>query len=173
MPKIINKASIAILMATYNGENYLREQIDSILCQTNQDWTLYVQDDGSKDATLDIIKSYDDERIVLVDVGLTRQGACMNFMSLLNMVESEYYMFCDQDDVWFVDKVEKSLGRMKKEEMYYGKDKPILVFSDASVIQPYAASTDSKSPASKTDVGSKRSISTADIESEVKGSASR
>ena len=57
MPKIINKASIAILMATYNGENYLREQIDSILCQTNQDWTLYVQDDGSKDATLDIIKS--------------------------------------------------------------------------------------------------------------------
>ena len=53
-------------MATYNGEKYLREQIDSILCQTNRDWTLYIQDDGSKDATLDIIKSYDDERIVLV-----------------------------------------------------------------------------------------------------------
>lgn len=132
MPKIENKTSIAILMATYNGEKYLREQIDSILCQTNKDWTLYIQDDGSKDATLEIIKSYDDYRIVLVDVGLTRQGACMNFMSLLNMVESEYYMFCDQDDVWFVDKVEKSLERMKDEEAKC--DKPILVFSDAGRI---------------------------------------
>lgn len=131
MPKIENKTSIAILMATYNGEKYLREQIDSILCQTNRDWTLYIQDDGSKDATLEIIKSYDDERIVLVDVGLTRQGACMNFMSLLNMVESEYYMFCDQDDVWFVDKVEKSLERMKESEcIKNGKNVPIIVHTD-------------------------------------------
>lgn len=119
-------------MATYNGEKYLREQIDSILCQTNKDWTLYIQDDGSQDATLGIIKSYDDERIVLVDVGLTRQGACMNFMSLLNMVESVYYMFCDQDDVWFVDKVEKLLERMKEEEAK--SDKPVLVFSDTGRI---------------------------------------
>ncbi len=134
MPKIENKTSIAILMATYNGEKYLREQIDSILCQTNRDWTLYIQDDGSKDATLEIIKSYNDERIVLVDVGLTRQGACMNFMSLLNMVESEYYMFCDQDDVWFENKVELSYECMKEEELRYGMDKPVLVFSDASRI---------------------------------------
>ena len=122
-------------MATYNGEKYLREQIDSLLAQTYRDWTLYIQDDGSKDATLDIIKEYSDERIVLVDVGLTRQGAGMNFMSLLNMVESEYYMFCDQDDVWFEDKVELSYKRMKEEELRYGMDKPILVFSDASRIK--------------------------------------
>ena len=134
MSKIKNNRPIAILMATYNGEKYLREQIDSLLAQTCCDWTLYIQDDGSKDATLDIIKSYDDERIVLVDVGLTRQGACMNFMSLLNMVESEYYMFCDQDDVWFEDKVELSYMRMKEEELKYGIDRPILVFSDASRI---------------------------------------
>lgn len=132
MPKIFNKTSIAILMATYNGEKYLREQINSILRQTNKDWTLYIQDDGSKDTTLEIIESYDDERIVLVDVGLTRQGACMNFMSLLNMVESEYYMFCDQDDVWFHNKVELSFERMKEEEVK--SNKPILVFSDASRI---------------------------------------
>ena len=56
MPKIENKTSIAILMATYNGEKYLREQIDSILCQTNKDWTLYIQDDGSQDTTLEIIE---------------------------------------------------------------------------------------------------------------------
>ena len=130
MPKINNNRPIAILMATYNGEKYLREQIDSLLAQTCCDWTLYIQDDGSKDATLDIIKSYDDERIVLVDVGLTRQGAGMNFMSLLNMVESEYYMFCDQDDVWFVDKIEKELVRMKKIESEKGTKIPIIVHTD-------------------------------------------
>ena len=130
MPKINNNRPIAILMATYNGEKYLREQIDSLLAQTCCDWTLYIQDDGSKDATLDIIKSYDDERIVLVDVGLTRQGAGMNFMSLLNMVESEYYMFCDQDDVWFVDKVEKELVRMKEIESEKGTKTPIIVHTD-------------------------------------------
>ena len=109
MGKIINKRSIAILMATYNGEKYLKEQIDSIMNQTNHDWTLYIQDDGSKDKTLDIIKSYSDERIVWVDNGLTRQGCCMNFMSLLNKVESSYYMFCDQDDVWLPEKVQISI----------------------------------------------------------------
>lgn len=118
-------------MATYNGECFLKEQIDSIVNQTNTDWTLYIQDDGSTDGTIDIIKDYEDPRIVLVDVGLTRQGAGMNFMSLLNMVDSQYYMFCDQDDVWFPYKIELSIDRMKqleqKEENY---DKPILVHTD-------------------------------------------
>ena len=130
MSKIVNNRSVAILMATYNGEKYLREQIDSLIAQTYRDWTLYIQDDGSKDATLDIIKEYSDERIVLVDVGLTRQGACMNFMSLLNMVESKYYMFCDQDDVWFVDKIEKELARMKMVEAEKGIETPIIVHTD-------------------------------------------
>ena len=117
-------------MATYNGAKYLREQIDSIIHQTCTDWTLYIQDDGSRDETTDIIKSYQDERVKLVDVGLTRQGAGMNFMTLLNMVESEYYMFCDQDDVWFPDKIEKSLMRMREEESKHGKDTPIIVHTD-------------------------------------------
>lgn len=131
MNKLENTTSIAILMATYNGEKYLREQIDSILFQTCTDWTLYIQDDGSCDHTLDIIRSFDDVRIVLVDNGLTRQGACMNFMSLLNVVESEYYMFCDQDDVWFKDKVEKELCRMKEEEMSVNNKRlPIIVHTD-------------------------------------------
>lgn len=57
MNKIINTKPIAILMATYNGEKYLDAQIESILSQTNNEWTLYIQDDGSKDKTLDIIKN--------------------------------------------------------------------------------------------------------------------
>lgn len=129
--KISNKnKSVAVLMATYNGAKYLREQIDSILNQTSTDWVLYIQDDGSQDETVDIIKSYADERIHLVDIGLTKQGAGMNFMSLLNVVESNYYMFCDQDDVWFPDKIEKSLVRMQEEESICGNDVPIIVHTD-------------------------------------------
>ena len=127
MNKIINKRKIAILMATYNGEKYICEQIDSILNQTNKDWTLYIQDDGSTDNTVEIVHSYKDERIILVDVGLTRQGAGMNFMSLLNMVESDYYMFCDQDDVWFDNKIEVEYNRMLKEEKNNSQATPIIV----------------------------------------------
>lgn len=56
MSKIVNVRPIAILLATYNGEKYLAEQIESILQQNNKEWTLYIQDDGSKDNTLDIIQ---------------------------------------------------------------------------------------------------------------------
>ncbi len=130
MSKINNYRNVAILMAVYNGGPYLREQIDSIIHQSFANWTLYIQDDGSSDDTLNIVKSYSDERIQLVDIGLSRQGAGMNFMSLLNMVDSEYYMFCDQDDVWFPDKIEKSLTRMREEESKHGKMTPIIVHTD-------------------------------------------
>jgi rhamnosyltransferase len=131
MNKIINSKEIAILMATYNGEKYLREQMDSIINQINQSWILYIQDDGSNDGTIDIIKEYSSKfnNIIYVDLGLTRQGACMNFMSLLNVVESEYYMFSDQDDVWLPNKVEISLKRMKAEELLH-PGLPIIVHAD-------------------------------------------
>lgn len=130
MNKIINTKPIAILMATYNGEKYLDAQIESILSQTNNEWTLYIQDDGSKDKTLDIIKKYsDNNRIMWVDSGLTRQGCCMNFMTLLNMVESRYYMFCDQDDVWLPEKVQISIDKVRELEKT-NPDKPILIHTD-------------------------------------------
>lgn len=109
-------------MATYNGELYIEEQINSILTQTYQDYTLYIQDDGSKDKTVEIIKSYSlaHENVVYVDNGLTKQGAGQNFMTLLNCVESDYYMFADQDDVWLPFKIELSLGQMKNIEQKIG-----------------------------------------------------
>ena len=136
--KIKNDRKVAILMATYNGGKYLREQIDSLINQTFTDWMLYIQDDGSKDNTLEIIRSYSDPRIICVDVGLTRQGAGINFMTLLNLVVSDYYMFCDQDDVWFKDKIEKSYSRMKEEEQQHSSNTPIIVhtnrtFTDADL----------------------------------------
>ena len=126
--KISNSQPIAILMATYNGEMFLREQIESIIRQTYTNWILYIQDDGSCDSTLDIIKEYEakDNRIKHFDIGLSHQGAGMNFLSMLNVIESKYYMFCDQDDVWFSDKIEKTLSRMSAVESE-NPDKPIIV----------------------------------------------
>lgn len=131
MNKLNNNRPVAILMATYNGAQFLAEQIESIISQTYTSWTLYIQDDGSTDSTPDIIAKYSqqDPRIVACNLGLSRQGAGMNFMSMLNAVESDYYMFCDQDDVWFPDKIRKSFTRMKQEESEH-PDKPIIVHTD-------------------------------------------
>ena len=131
MGKQINNKDIAILMATYNGERFLKEQIDSIINQTIDNWTLFIQDDGSCDRTIDIIKNYNDNRIILIDNGLSHQGVCENFMTLLNVVESRFYMFCDQDDVWFPNKIEKLFEHMLKLEKD-NPNKPILVYSDKS-----------------------------------------
>lgn len=128
---------IAILMSTYNGERYLREQIDSILTQTNRDWRLYIRDDGSCDGTLDIIREYCHlypDKIILEKDDLGNLGPGSSFMRLLEVVEDEYYMFCDQDDVWLPTKIEKTFFKLRSIEDKYGKDKGIGVFTDLTVV---------------------------------------
>jgi glycosyltransferase involved in cell wall biosynthesis len=135
MEEINNTSEIAILMATYNGEKYLKEQIDSIIAQTFQNWHLYVHDDGSKDCTVSIINEYIDkypEKISLMNYP-SQGGACMNFLSMLNQVISQYYMFCDQDDVWLPEKIEKEYDCIKKLEES-NSDKPIIINTDLIVV---------------------------------------
>lgn len=130
-----NKTSVAILMATYNGAQYLRAQIDSILLQSCKDWTLYVHDDGSKDDTLKIVKEYAekyDKQIVLLDYP-AQGGACQNFLSMLAHVDSPYYMFSDQDDVWHEDKIEKELDIMRVAEQMCGTI-PLMVYCDLQIV---------------------------------------
>lgn len=98
---------VAILMATYNGERYLSEQIDSILRQTYTDWHLYVHDDGSTDNTMDILNQYRTtypDKLTILEYA-PQGGACNNFVSLMQRVEAELYMFADQDDIWYEDKI--------------------------------------------------------------------
>jgi glycosyltransferase involved in cell wall biosynthesis len=107
---------VAILMCTYNGSTYLREQLESFANQSHKNWTLYVSDDGSADTTLSILAEYQrrwgEHRLIIFEG--PRQGFGKNFMSLLRRseVKGHYYAFSDQDDVWFSDKLERSISRL-------------------------------------------------------------
>lgn len=116
-----------ILLATYNGEKYIGSQIKSIQSQTDKDWRLIIHDDGSTDKTVDLIKQFQtqDKRITLIEDGIKLGNAGENFMHLLKFTDAPHIMFCDQDDVWFPEKIET----MKK---YISSDiKPEIAYSDA------------------------------------------
>lgn len=129
-------ALIAILLASYQGENFIEEQIQSILAQTVQDFVLYIGDDGSHDQTAQIAKRYAKaypDKIVFTQREKNSGSAHNNFLSLMAAHRQEYVMLCDQDDIWERDKIEKSLRCMQKAQEQFGKDTPILVHSDLSV----------------------------------------
>ncbi|WP_316844672.1 glycosyltransferase [Pedobacter psychrodurus] len=129
-----NTKSIAILLAVYNGEKYLPTQIDSLISQTNHDWTLYIRDDGSNDGTNQIISNYCEkyDNIVQIDKGGHNLGCYKNFFRLLEVVDSEYYMFCDADDYWLPEKIEISYNFIKDKENQYPYV-PILVHTDKAI----------------------------------------
>lgn len=104
---------LAILMCTYQGERFLREQLESIKAQTVGDWILHVSDDGSTDSTLAILDEYRrewGEKRMTVRRGPER-GFRANFLSLAcePSIEADYFAFADQDDVWDADKLEVAL----------------------------------------------------------------
>lgn len=129
----MEKKSVEILLASYNGEAYIREQIDSILKQTDDCWHLTVSDDGSTDRTVEILDEYVrcfPEKITRVYSGKKFGCARNHFMWLIQQCEAEYIATCDQDDYWFVDKVKKIRSIIQRLEKEHGKEMPILVFSD-------------------------------------------
>jgi glycosyltransferase involved in cell wall biosynthesis len=130
------RPAISICMATYNGEQFLGQQLESILVQSNQDWQLLVRDDGSSDNTARIIKDYANRlpaKIRLVTDNGNHLGASLNFGKLLEYADTEYIMFSDQDDVWLPNKIELTLNAMKAAEQIY-PDRPILIHTDLQVM---------------------------------------
>lgn len=99
-------------MATYNGQNYIKEQINSILTQLDKDDELIISDDGSTDKTMEIIRKIGDTRIKLYE-NKNRHGYTHNFENALKQASGEYIFFSDQDDIWLPDKVEKMLPYLK------------------------------------------------------------
>lgn len=128
---------IDIALATYNGEKYLKAQLESLLCQSHPDLRIWIGDDRSSDGTVGIARSYSShypDRIRLALNDGENLGAKQNFTRLLSLTDAPYVMLADQDDVWLPHKIEKTLGRMKELEDAYGKDTPLLVHSDLKVV---------------------------------------
>lgn len=127
---------VAILLAAYNGEKYIAQQIDSIIAQSYEFWHLWIRADSSSDETERIISDYAerDSRIHILKNDGLRLGARLNFGALMLEVATHhdynYIMFSDQDDVWNIDKVELSLSGIKQLTIDKGGQLPLLLHTD-------------------------------------------
>lgn len=128
---------VTILLATLNGEDYLKAQLESIAAQTYENWQLVVGDDGSTDGTISILEEFSKqhpEQVTIIRNDPPEGSAKDNFISLLRNSYGPYFMFCDQDDVWKRDKIYQTLQKMEGLEARYGDKVPILVHTDLSVV---------------------------------------
>ena len=126
---------VVILMGTYNGEKYIRAQLDSIINQDYESWELIIRDDASTDHTTEIIREYveKDSRIKMIDSN-KNLGQIKNFEELIKVNTSEkYVMFCDQDDVWKKDKIKKTINAMIDTEKN-NPGLPILVYTEKAYV---------------------------------------
>lgn len=130
---------VAICMATYNGERFIENQINSIISQTYQNWNLYIRDDGSQDKTKDIIHTFakNNSNIFIVenDNFFNEPSSASNFLSILRSIdlhEFDYFMFSDQDDIWHVNKIELMVSKINATENNQGV--PCLIHSDLKVV---------------------------------------
>lgn len=122
---------IQILLSTYNGEKYLRQQLDSIIGQRDVDFNLLIRDDGSSDRTLKILKNYarKDKRITFYEG--KNIGASASFFELISKAgDADYYSFCDQDDVWDDDKLISAIEAIEKKAPGH----PILYYSNLKIV---------------------------------------
>ena len=130
---------VDILLAAYNGEKFIGEQIESILAQTFQDFRLVIRDDGSSDNTPAIIEDYAAKypgKIEVVRDDVVCKSPTKNFFELLKHAEAEYVMFSDQDDYWLPYKLEAILWHMKEAERD-NPGKPVMVFTGFEVVDEH------------------------------------
>lgn len=111
---------VDVVLSTYNGEQYLAEQLDSIRAQTHTGWRLLVRDDGSTDGTAEMLRRYagDDERIRFVNDGApaANLGFVGSFHTLVAQTDADFVVFSDQDDVWLPSKLEVLLTEARRHD---------------------------------------------------------
>lgn len=122
---------ISVCIATYNGSNYIREQINSILYQLSPDDEIIISDDNSSDRTIDIIKEINDDRITLISNQYTH-SATYNFENALKNATGDYIFLSDQDDVWMPEKLATMISYLKNYDLVISDC--IVVDSDVKVI---------------------------------------
>lgn len=133
--KVQRPPTLAVLLATYNGEKYLPELLDSVLPQLPPGGFILAHDDGSTDGTAEILNRCAAEfptLKVLAD-GVKTGGASANFSYLLNKADADYIMLCDQDDIWLPGKIDTALAAMRELEARHTAAVPLLVHTDLKV----------------------------------------
>lgn len=113
-----SKPLISIAVATYNGEKYIKEQIDSLLALSYPNKEIIVSDDGSVDNTYKILKEYGDKIVLLKNDG--KHGLNGNFANALKKCNGEYIALCDQDDIWESNKLELLLEHIDEFDLIHG-----------------------------------------------------
>ena len=122
--------TVCVLLATHNGQKYLRQQIDSVLNQEGVNVELYVSDDNSSDETIDILNEYERAGKLVYTQGIYG-SAQANFYNLINTApDCEYYALCDQDDYWKKEKLNADIEKINKagggkKVLYYGISSPV------------------------------------------------
>ncbi|PWA10877.1 glycosyltransferase family 2 protein [Flavobacterium laiguense] len=121
---------LSVAMCTYNGEKYIKDQIDSILNQSTPIQQIIICDDGSTDATIKIIEQYQLEHpgIITLEKNPINLRSNKNFEKAISICDGDYIFLSDQDDVWKVNKVEKIIEHFSKNETLEA------VFTDADLI---------------------------------------
>lgn len=110
----MERPKISIALTTYNGERYLREQLDSLYAQSFPLYEVVACDDGSTDSTLAILEEYHQKKGLIYYVNKPSFGINRNFMKAIEMCQGDYVALCDQDDVWMPDKIEKSYQQLQQ-----------------------------------------------------------
>lgn len=127
----IDEAKVAILLATYNGEKYVEEQIESLMTQKGIETKVYIHDDLSTDNTMGIVEKMSSKypnRITIIN-STQNLGVVKSYQFLLDNVEADFYFFSDQDDVWCEDKVIQEINILAMSEK-----RPALVYSDLQIV---------------------------------------
>ena len=124
----MGEKKVTILMSTYNGEKYIAEQLDSLINQTYRNLEIVIRDDGSKDDTINIIKEFQKKANNITLVEGENVGFINSFFELLNIdSNADYYAYCDQDDIWMENKIERAVSFLEKTD----ENKPVLYFSNS------------------------------------------
>ena len=123
----MKEKKVAVIMSTYNGEKFIREQLDSILNQSYKNIELIVRDDGSKDKTVEIVKEYQAKHKNIKLFEGQNLGFVKSFFELLKLAEADYYAYADQDDIWIENKIELAVNSLNKLD----DQKPNMAFGNS------------------------------------------
>ncbi len=132
-----NMDKISLVLATYNGEKYLREQLQSILDSVDAEkiiGEIIITDDGSSDGTEALVHTFMEKNPLISFHKNPNKGVVNNFINGIKLTKYGYVMFCDQDDYWVKTKISVSYNTIREMEKTRGRVTPALAFTDSKVV---------------------------------------